>query len=116
MKSLREEKEEKRNHTRHPVTENGIVLFHKKAGLVLDMSNKGMSINLFDISGPFPDNWEVNFYCAATNTKIKALQLKLVREETEKISEIGIKTQIVGVIFFKPTPLQQKQIKRHISN
>ena len=111
-KSTKESTNERRKHTRYPITGEVLVRWNKGSGRVVDISTGGMALNILDNSGPLPKKWTTDFY--SPNTRIEGLPLKLVREEAIETFNFGNKMQTIGVEFDNPTVLQQTQIRQHL--
>jgi len=107
---------ERRKHKRHPVNEDSMVIFQKAFGLVTDISEGGIALNVMDYQGSLSDDAEITYYCKATSTTIIGLPIKFVRKEIVKFSQFGgLITQKVGIRFNNPSAIQQKQIRDHIA-
>ena len=107
---------ERRKHKRYAGAEDAIVRFSSRIGRIINISEGGMAIHLIDILESLPDELEATIFCSTTNTKIKGLALKIVREnETIFPKFAGFATRIIGVTFTNPNAIQQEQIRQHIS-
>jgi hypothetical protein len=113
---MENEYEEKRQYPRYSVTADSLVLWHKCAGRVLDISEGGMAIDIIESPESLPEKWETIFHCPTTDTRIDGLRLQLVRQESAKTSDFGIITQTVGAKYNNPTGVQRAQIRQHLGH
>jgi|GEM_PF-5926043 len=98
------------------MNEDAMAIFPKAFGLVTDISEGGMALNVMDFQGSLSDDEEITYYCKSTNTTIIGLPIKFVRKDIVKFSQFGgLITQKIGIRFNNPSIMQQKQIQDHIS-
>jgi len=107
---------DRRKHKRYAASDYSMALFAKAVGLVSDISEVGMALNIIDYQESLSSEKEITFHCKMPDTIITGLPVKVVREEAMKFSRFGgFITQKIGIRFDNPGDLHQEQIRQHIS-